>query len=65
MPEVNIIKNLRENDQDAKVINFVPVFQKTHARYIKNIAKNMGKCPKWHKGSGYKAWLFIDEFTME
>jgi sialate O-acetylesterase len=33
-------------------------------RYIKVYAKNTGKCPKWHPGSGDKAWLFIDEISV-
>ncbi len=35
------------------------------ARYVKVSASNLGKCPEWHKGSGGKAWMFIDEITVE
>jgi predicted alpha-1,2-mannosidase len=35
------------------------------AKYIKVLAKNMGICPKWHPGAGGKAWLFVDEITVE
>jgi len=35
------------------------------ARYIKVKAENIGKCPKWHPGAGGKAWIFIDEITIE
>jgi hypothetical protein len=35
------------------------------ARYIKVRAKNIGTCPEWHKGSGGKAWLFIDEIEID
>ncbi|MCB0744638.1 MAG: chitobiase/beta-hexosaminidase C-terminal domain-containing protein, partial [Ignavibacteriae bacterium] len=33
-------------------------------RYIKVVAENIGECPVWHKGSGGKAWLFIDEIIV-
>ena len=36
----------------------------TKARYIKVIAKNYGKCPTWHLGSGGQAWIFSDEITI-
>ncbi len=35
------------------------------AKYVKVFAKNIGVCPKWHPGAGGKAWLFIDEITVE
>ncbi|MGK9477770.1 alpha-L-fucosidase [Melioribacter sp. OK-6-Me] len=34
-------------------------------RYIKIEAKNIGVCPEWHIGKGSKAWLFVDEITVE
>ena len=35
------------------------------ARYIKVHAKNIGKCPSWHPGTGGDTWLFIDEVSVE
>ena len=37
----------------------------TDARYVKVIARNVGVCPQWHPGAGSKAWLFIDEITVQ
>ncbi len=34
------------------------------ARYIKVYAKNVGHCPSWSESSGEKAWLFVDEITV-
>ncbi len=34
------------------------------ARYIRIVAKSLGLCPPWHKGAGGKAWLFVDEITI-
>ncbi len=35
------------------------------ARYVKVLVKNLALCPKWHKGAGGKAWLFVDEIVAE
>lgn len=35
------------------------------ARYIQVRAKNTGICPDWHKGAGGKAWLFVDEISID
>jgi hexosaminidase len=33
-------------------------------RYITIKAKNVGVCPPDHPGAGGKAWLFVDEITV-
>ncbi len=35
------------------------------ASYVRVRARNIGVCPPWHKGSGGKAWIFVDEITIE
>jgi len=37
---------------------------KTKARYVKVIADAYEVCPKWHKGAGNAAWLFVDEIVV-
>ncbi|MBA7593004.1 hypothetical protein ES708_35213 [subsurface metagenome] len=34
-------------------------------RYLKISAKNPRLCPSWHKGAGSKAWIFVDEVTID
>ena len=34
-------------------------------RYIKIIAKKLGKLPEWHLGAGGKSWIFIDEIEVK
>lgn len=36
----------------------------TKARFIKVKAKNLGKCPSWHEGSGENCWMFADEIVV-
>jgi alpha-L-fucosidase len=47
------------------VKRFSDVFPEVNARYIRFTARNRGVCPAGHPGSGGKAWVFIDEITVE
>lgn len=57
--------NIPVAERKAKSQLFEFTFATQEARYIKLIAKNIGQCPDWHKGAGGKAWLFVDEITVE
>ena len=48
----------------AVVAPFNVRFEPSRARYIKVNAVSMKTCPAWHKGSGGKAWIFIDEIMV-
>ncbi|MBK8946863.1 MAG: family 20 glycosylhydrolase [Ignavibacteriae bacterium] len=57
------------NDIDPKYAGsikkkFTSQFNIVEVNYIKVYAKNIGKCPEWHSGAGGKAWIFIDEVTV-
>lgn len=58
------INSPTKND-DVQIKNFNLQLNNINTRYIKIIAENVGTCPKWHKGSGGNAWLFIDEITLK
>ena len=34
-------------------------------RYVKVVAKSIGKCPSWHDAPGEPSWLFCDEIVIE
>ena len=36
-----------------------------YGRFVKVKVKNIEKCPKWHTAAGQKAWLFVDEITIQ
>ena len=40
-------------------------FSPTIVRYVQITIRNQGICPDWHKGAGGKAWLFVDEITID
>lgn len=53
-------------DESRKLVKRVTVEKENvHGRFIKVTVKNTGKCPEWHMGAGKKAWLFIDEITVQ
>ncbi len=49
----------------AVIAPFAAQFEPSQARFIKVRAVNMKTCPAWHKGAGGKAWIFIDEITVQ
>jgi len=50
---------------DKQVIQLVTTFSEIKTKYLRVIAKNIGKCPDWHAGAGGNAWLFVDEIVVE
>jgi hypothetical protein len=58
-----------KNDEPSETYSpFIKEYKKSgfnyYGRYIKVRAKNIGVCPEWHKGAGDKAWLFVDEISI-
>ena len=55
----------RENTDEVK-IETVHVSKLGEARYIKVIAKKLGKLPTWHLGAkdDGRSWLFVDEIQI-
>ncbi len=49
----------------AVIAPFAVQFESSKARFVRVRAVNMKKCPAWHKGAGGKAWIFIDEITVQ
>lgn len=49
----------------TEIQDFEFKLEKIRARYVKILAINTGICPEWHKGAGGKAWMFVDEISVE
>ncbi len=63
---VTIIENnLADNIPEAIIKEFTKEGMEESARFIRIRAFNRGTCPAWHVGAGEKAWIFIDEITIE
>jgi predicted alpha-1,2-mannosidase len=60
------IKNdIDPRGQSLILKHFTAKLDGVKARYLKIVAKNMGICPPWHPGAGYKAWIFVDEVKIK
>jgi predicted alpha-1,2-mannosidase len=63
---VAIIENdLAGNFPEAVIKEIEKDRMKESARFIRVQATNLGTCPAWHVGAGEKAWIFVDEITVE
>jgi len=62
LPSANI--PLKQDGQTLVRDCTVPA-REAQARYVRVLARSIGTCPPWHKGSGGKAWLFVDELFVE
>lgn len=60
------IKNTIDPRKQGLVLkHFTAALHGVKARYLKIFARNIGVCPPWHPGAGYKAWIFVDEVTIK
>jgi predicted alpha-1,2-mannosidase len=63
---VAIIENdVADNIPEAVIKEFVKDGIKESARFIRIRAVNRGTCPEWHVGAGEKAWIFVDEISVD
>lgn len=58
--EIELIQSKNASREEIKIS-----LNNMEARYIKLNIENRAVCPEWHKGSGGKAWLFVDEIIVE
>ncbi len=60
-----LANDVPDNQSGNLIKEFAGKFSDIAARYVQVKAKSMGVCPDWHAGAGGKAWLFVDEITVE
>jgi hypothetical protein len=63
--EQTIKNDVSQEDEGALLKEFTAEVKNQKARYVRVHAKNVGRCPDWHKGKGDKAWLFVDEISIQ
>jgi hypothetical protein len=62
----SVTNTLDPKVEENTILNFTANEAKSKkARYVKVIAKNFGKLPRWHQGFGGDAFIFIDEITIK
>ena len=63
----SLLKNPFKNSLKSNITGRMEVsldVEEDNVRYLMIKARNIGVCPDWHQGAGDKAWLFIDEITI-
>jgi len=61
----NVTNKIPEKTEGAMKMEFALDIWNESAWYVKVIAKNRQICPPWHPGVGGKAWIFVDELTVD
>jgi hexosaminidase len=51
--------------EEPALVDLTVLLTGLEARFLKVTAINRGLCPEWHPGADGKAWIFIDEITVE
>ena len=59
-----IINHIADTSMENQIHEFAVNFKKIKCRYIKVVACNYGKLPKWHQGYGGDAFIFVDEIII-
>ncbi len=65
LPSQKINTKEKNSDIEVKTIEFK--LPKTQYKYVKIIAKKMGKLPQWHLGYPMdgRSWIFVDEISIK
>jgi hexosaminidase len=61
----SVINDIPAESLEIIIKNFSVNLNEENVKYIRVAGKSIGKCPAWHKGAGGKAWIFVDEVTVE
>jgi hypothetical protein len=59
------LNDVPDNLNDAVIKDFKKDGINISARYVHVHATNRKTCPSWHSGTGNKAWIFVDEISVE
>jgi hypothetical protein len=57
--------DVSDRDTRVSVRDLSSALPRRDARFVRVKAYNYGTVPPWHPGAGGKAWIFIDEITVE
>ncbi|MDP3684732.1 MAG: hypothetical protein Q8S01_12460 [Ignavibacteria bacterium] len=54
-----------DQNDETEILNISSGNVDKKGRYLRVFAKNINDLPAWHKGSGDKAFIFVDEIVIE
>ena len=47
-----------------QLVKVVIEVNQPNVKYVRLIAKNMGRIPSWHKAKGLRPWIMVDEIEL-
>lgn len=53
-----------ESMNKAQRVTVTVDVNRTDVRYVRLVAKNMGRIPAWHKAKGLRPWIMVDEVQL-
>ena len=57
--------NPGEKDMDMPQLQTVRIdVDRQNVRYVRVVAKNLGRIPVWHKAKGLRPWIMVDEIQL-
>ena len=65
VPATTIQGSVPEKEYGVIIKEYAGTFRTTAARYVRIRARNYGKLPAWHAGSGGHSWIFVDEIIVD
>ncbi len=65
IPVATIPNEVSDKEEWIVIKEFEKNIAPQKGRYIRIRAKNYGKLPAWHPGSGGDAWIFVDEIIIK
>ena len=61
---VRVANDVPQDSGGSQLREFAVLLNSPPTRFIRVTAKNIGRCPPWHRGAGGMAWLFADEISI-
>ena len=53
-----------ESMNKAQRVTVTVDVNRTDVRYVRLVAKNLGRIPAWHKAKGLRPWIMVDEVQL-
>ncbi len=62
---LDLVKNTIDPAESPTILHTFETNKTAKARYVHVVATYLDRIPDWHKGKGYKGWIFADEVIVE
>ena len=65
--QIKILDKVSSKNSELEIKTIKFKIPNNNYKYVKIIAKNLGKLPAWHLGYPYdgRSWIFVDEISID